>query len=913
MKKSVFSKKGYSSEEKHSMSMKPRQRMSQKMVFYIGGSLLLAFTLGLFIYFQFFKQEHGYAAASGDYRTAASGNWNSTSTWQKYNGTTWIAAVTTPTSADGAIEIQSGHTVTVTASVTVDQVTIDAGGQITVSTGTLTINKGTGTDITVNGTLDISSTVAFNSNASNTLAGTEILRSTGTITFASGSKININSNGILRNEGGSLPTTAGHILVNSGGTFQHAMDGGTIPSATWNSGSTCEITGANLTLPSGTSQSFQNFKWNCTSQTGNLNHGAALTTILGDFTLVSTGTGCIYIDQQGNNSTLNISGNLYVQGGTTYECVNGSATINITGNVVVTGGAFNFNQTGATAYGNTSTVMNVTGNVTVTGGTIDMSQSSAMNATKGWGIMNLSGNLNVSSPGIITESGNSKGQIFFAGSGGVIQTYSTNNQITNIIDYIINSGAIVRTNNNILTDAGAFTLSSGGGLMIGSANGITLTSALGNVQVTGTRSYSTGADYTYEGTAVQVSGDGLPSQVRNLTLNNSNNCTLTASTSASGTLTFTSGLWLATTDTLTLGTSTANLGTLSRVTGHVVGYFQRWIAAAATSNILFPVGTLSYYNGANFSFTVAPTAGSIVSTFILANPGWNGLPLTDAADVLSYVAYGYWSFGAMNSFAGGTYNVNLYCNGFSAVNDYTKLHILRRTGIGTSWAINGTHTAGTGSNAAPVANRTGMNTLGHFGVMSGSANPLPIELISFDAKLDGKVVKLFWKTASETNNNYFTIERSADGTDFTIITKVDGAGNSTNIRSYSAVDTDPLSGYSYYRLKQTDYDGKFTYSKIVSINNSDFESVSQEPIVIDESYPNPFSDHFTISYTLNDGDANLTFTIADMAGRAVATKVIPSKKGTNHFTYNGAGRIGAGRYIISLSDGIYTATKTIAK
>src|SRR5205085_5035652 len=147
---------------------------------------------------------------------------------------------------------------------------------------------------------------------------------------------------------------------------------------------------------------------------------------------------------------------------------------------------------------------------------------------------------------------------------------------------------------------------------------------------------------------------------------------LTSSTSVSNLLTFTSGLFLASNDTLTLGTSTAVLGTLSRTTGHVVGYFKRWIAAATTSNILFPIGTLSYYDGANFSFTTAPTAGSIVSLFVGNNPGNLGLPQTDAGDNCYNVGHGYWQFGAMNGFANGAYTVNLYANGFPGVSDYTK-------------------------------------------------------------------------------------------------------------------------------------------------------------------------------------------------------------------------------------------------
>jgi len=93
---------------------------------------------------------------------------------------------------------------------------------------------------------------------------------------------------------------------------------------------------------------------------------------------------------------------------------------------------------------------------------------------------------------------------------------------------------------------------------------------------------------------------------------------------------------------------------------------------------------------------------------------------------------------------------------------------------------------------------------------------------------------LDWRTASEINNDYFTIERSVDGVNFEIIDIINGAGNSNNILHYETIDSNPLEGVSYYRLKQTDYDGQFEYSSIVSVRNHE-ETISQEINV----YPNP--------------------------------------------------------------------------
>jgi hypothetical protein len=94
------------------------------------------------------------ADAVGDFRTAASGNWDAIATWETFNGTSWVSAVATPTSADGVITIRSGHTVTISASgLTYDQVAVDAGGQVTVApTITSTLANGAGTDLAINGT-----------------------------------------------------------------------------------------------------------------------------------------------------------------------------------------------------------------------------------------------------------------------------------------------------------------------------------------------------------------------------------------------------------------------------------------------------------------------------------------------------------------------------------------------------------------------------------------------------------------------------------------------------------------------------------------------------------------------------------------------------------------------------------------
>jgi hypothetical protein len=126
---------------------------------------------------------------------------------------------------------------------------------------------------------------------------------------------------------------------------------------------------------------------------------------------------------------------------------------------------------------------------------------------------------------------------------------------------------------------------------------------------------------------------------------------------------------------------------------------------------------------------------------------------------------------------------------------------------------------------------------------------LPIELLSFTASVQNSDVELNWITTSENNNDYFTIERSADALNFTSIGAINGAGNSAEMISYSSVDHRPFNGVSYYRLVQTDYDGKTSYSNIVAVEFNEYSLAI---------YPNPFSDETTFQTTEDLKGASLT-------------------------------------------------------
>ncbi|MBI1191748.1 MAG: choice-of-anchor D domain-containing protein [Bacteroidetes bacterium] len=100
---------------------------------------------------------------------------------------------------------------------------------------------------------------------------------------------------------------------------------------------------------------------------------------------------------------------------------------------------------------------------------------------------------------------------------------------------------------------------------------------------------------------------------------------------------------------------------------------------------------------------------------------------------------------------------------------------------------------------------------------AGGGTPLPVEIITFEAQNAGEQVEVSWATATELNSDYFTVERSADGLNFQKFLKVPGAGTTTEPQAYRVFDDQPLNGTSYYRLRQTDFDGSDALTQVVAI------------------------------------------------------------------------------------------------
>jgi Secretion system C-terminal sorting domain len=166
------------------------------------------------------------------------------------------------------------------------------------------------------------------------------------------------------------------------------------------------------------------------------------------------------------------------------------------------------------------------------------------------------------------------------------------------------------------------------------------------------------------------------------------------------------------------------------------------------------------------------------------------------------------------------------------------------------------------------------------------ATPLPVEFLAFNATAQNQSVLLTWSTATEINNQDFTIERSPNKTDWVPIGVVKGAGNSTTKLDYQFVDEKAKQGVQYYRLRQTDFDGAIKYSDVVSI-----EMKKGNEITV---YPNPSSNSFTIVSPFDIGDHQVRF--INVLGSEVRVSISHKELETTI----DPGEISSGMYFIQL-------------
>ncbi|MDI1354836.1 MAG: T9SS type A sorting domain-containing protein [bacterium] len=386
---------------------------------------------------------------------------------------------------------------------------------------------------------------------------------------------------------------------------------------------------------------------------------------------------------------------------------------------------------------------------------------------------------------------------------------------------------------------------------------------------------------TFNGSSAQTFANSGPANAGifyNLVFNNSSGSipqiTLNNNLSATNGLTLTAGGIDINSTILSLGLSAAAPGTLLRTAGWLYGgTFTRWFATPilAIGNVagLFPMGTsVGDYRPLWVANSVILTTGGQVS--VVHSPTypatWVAASHNDASwgNTLQGVSNSLWTITTSGiDFNGSSAQVRYGGDGFG-INTLTDLNASLLA------SVVGTHGAATNAIATYEVNRTALTTAQianswRIGSRNVVQSPLPISLSSFTAKLLDNQVKLDWITETETNNDFFTVERSKDCINFEVLAVLEGAGTSNSRNYYSASDTKPFFGIDYYRLKQTDYDGSSKYHKIVAVK---FEKMLETLLV----YPNPAKGLVSLQMSDNGSAVSLTEVFNSLGQKVYSVK-----------------------------------------
>jgi hypothetical protein len=515
-----------------------------------------------------------------------------------------------------------------------------------------------------------------------------------------------------------------------------------------------------------------------------------------------------------------------------------TGTLNLNGNIFLSnsaaggGGTANMNIVGA-------------GNQTIDGTSVAISQNllPLININKAGGTLTMKGIISASRTWTYTAGtvDASSFQSMVAFGGNALNVTSAG---MSFYDVTVTTSTITLTNN--MTIAHDLTINTPGKLVPG-GNTINLA---GNWTDYGT------AGFTEATSLVNFNGSGLQTIVStggenfaSLTINNSGaglqmNNAITIAT----TLNMSQGNINLSGNILTLGLSVANNGTLNYTAGRMygTGSFARWfktgVIPGGSVNGLFPLGTTVDFRPFYVSAPVTgPTSGGTITVvFNDATTNTTTPTYPDGAATIQVRKDLNWAVTTGNGFNGGTFNLQVQGTNYGLIGAVSDLRLTLANSVVGLPGVN----AGTVTN--PQINRTGLTSANlvnsfYIGSINSINTPLPISLIYFEASVQSGEVVLNWTTAAEIDNDYFTIQRSTDVIGWENIQKVPGGGTTGVAKSYTTKDISPYPGVSYYRLMQTDFNGKSTYSFVVSVNISD-----KTPEIL--VYPIPASDHLWIQF-----------------------------------------------------------------
>ncbi len=591
----------------------------------------------------------------------------------------------------------------------------------------------------------------------------------------------------------------------------------------------------------------------------------------------------------GNISVINVNG-----GGVYFGLSTGTSTLAVGKTISVGVGGFNFGalifanftQTGATAQSittiGTSTIQYATG-TTFNGNLTSVSPSLLFNGTTFNGTLNCTKNgaSNDQSTGANTFNGSST----FTNSGtGYLRLAGTtadayNSDVTFVQS---NTGAVSPSYNTNCTYAGNITVTSPAATAITFGSGASGISTMnGSAATAQTINLTTGKTPVFTQFVMNNSGTG--------------GVTLNTPINVSTSLTMTSGLLNTTAvNVLTMLNGSTASSITSASPSYVNGPMKYQLQSVAATTLNFPIGTSPDCRpvALTVKHTTAATLYNYTAQLYNANP-WvamgSGTPyiatnMPSTVDTISQVHY--WTINRTDNTGTSQPNANLSGNQtiqlFFGINDFvyqgSNLTIVKNTSATPAAWIDIGGTSALGNFSSPQAGSvtstsspTAFNSFSSFTLGSRNTgwNPLPIELLDFNAVPEGENVNVSWETKTEVNNKYFTIERSKDGINFYEFATVNSKeihGNSNSQLNYEIMDTKPFGGVSYYRLKQTDYNNNYKCFNVVSV---DFDKKSFVSV-----FPNPASN--TLFVNVSDDYDNASLRFIDALGREVLEQTIHS-------------------------------------
>jgi hypothetical protein len=377
---------------------------------------------------------------------------------------------------------------------------------------------------------------------------------------------------------------------------------------------------------------------------------------------------------------------------------------------------------------------------------------------------------------------------------------------------------------------------------------------------------------TFDGAATQEITDGNPTTFYDLEINNGTNVIISENATVTNVVTFTAGDFIT---SRSVSPTYLILGTDASVSGvsaasHVNGPMQK--LTNTTGSFTFPVGDGTSYR----SMAIVPSSTDATTwTAKYTKASYGTLDVEAPLDHVSSLEY--WD---LDKSGGANATITLSWDANSAVDEnWTELVVAHfKTGTSTWESAGNGGGSHTGNATAGTVTSDAWTTFSPFTLASTTANnPLPVTLTYLNAACQEEKVNITWQTASELNADYFAVERSTDGYDWSVLGTVRAGGNSTSTLNYQWLDRNPTRSItSYYRLRQVDFDGVQELYGPISV------TCEGNPAVFElEIFPNPAETSATVLVSWNGATEEATLLITDMTGKTASSNTIQLKNGTN--------------------------------